>query len=119
MLVFLSGGLLFTVGLLTSYFYALVNLAGADVLVVQLPRSLAVWSSGFLTAGLLVAILTQTRGRVGDAGAIVVRSLIFSLHRLIVVPLAIYRYVRSVVTGRTTWEKTAHGAAIPPGDSDL
>jgi hypothetical protein len=107
---------LFTVGLLTSYFYALVNLAGADVYVVQLPRSLAVWSSGFLTAGLLVAILTQTRGRVGDAGAIVVRSVIFSLHRLIVVPLAIYRYIRSAVTGRTTWEKTAHGAAIPPGD---
>jgi hypothetical protein len=78
-----------------------------------------VWSSGFLTAGLLVAILTQTRGRVGDAGAIVVRSVIFSLHRLIVVPLAIYRYVRSVVTGRTTWEKTAHGATIPPPDSDL
>ena len=119
MLVFLSGALVFTVGLLTSYFYAVVNVAGADVLVVQLPRSLAVWSSGFLTAGLLVAVLTQTRGRVGEAGAIVVRSVIFSLHRLIVVPLAIYRYIRSAVTGRTTWEKTAHGAAIPPGDRDL
>ncbi len=118
MLVFLSGGLLFTLGFLTSYFYGVVNVAGADVLVVQLPRSLAVWSSGFLTAGLLVAVLTQTRGRVGEAGAIVVRSIIFSLHRLIVVPLAIYRYIRSAVTGRTTWEKTAHGAAIPPGDGD-
>jgi 1,2-diacylglycerol 3-beta-glucosyltransferase len=119
MLVFLSGGLLFTLGFLTSYFYAVVNLAGADVLVVQLPQSLAVWSSGLLTAGLLVAVLTQTRGRIGEAGAIVVRSVIFSLHRLIVVPLAIYRYVRSAVTGHTIWEKTAHGAAIPPGDGDL
>ncbi|HVH30311.1 MAG TPA: glycosyltransferase family 2 protein [bacterium] len=119
MVVFLSGGLLFTLGLLTSYFYAVVHVAGADLLVVQLPRSLAVWSSGFLTAGLLAAVLTQTRGRVADAGAIVVRSVIFSLHRLIVVPLAIFHYLRSAVTGRTTWEKTAHGAAIPPGDGDL
>ncbi len=119
MLVFLSGGLLFTLGLLTSYFYAVVNIAGADILVVQLPRSLAVWSSGLLTAGVLVAVLTQTRGRLGEAGAIVVRSVIFSLHRFIVVPLAIYRYIRCAVTGRTTWEKTAHGAAIPPSDGDL
>jgi 1,2-diacylglycerol 3-beta-glucosyltransferase len=119
MLVFLSGALLFTLGLLTSYFYAVVNVADADVLVVQMPRSIAVWSSGFLTAGLLLAVLTQTRGRVGEAGAIILRSVIFSLHRFIVIPLAIYRYVCSAVTGHTTWEKTAHGAAIPPGDRDL
>jgi hypothetical protein len=26
-------------------------------------------------------------------------------------PLAVFRYVRSAITGETTWEKTAHGAS--------
>lgn len=114
MLVFLSGGLLITLGVLTSYFYALLHMAGADVLLVQLPRSTAVWSYGVLTGGLLLAVLAQTRGRVGEAGAVIVRSGVFSLHRLIVVPLAIHRYVHSAITGHTMWEKTAHGSALPP-----
>jgi 1,2-diacylglycerol 3-beta-glucosyltransferase len=119
MLFFLGGGLLITLGLLTSYFYALVNVAGADVLVVKLPRSIAVWSSALLTAGLLVAVLAQTRGRAGTAVVTLVRSGAFALHQLIVVPLAIHRYVQSAITGRTIWEKTAHGASVFPRKGDL
>ncbi len=119
MLIFLSGGLLITLGLLTSYMYALINLAGADVLVVQLPRRIAAWASGLLTAALLLGVLAEVRGRVGEVGLILVRSGVFSLHQLIVVPLAIHRYIRSAITGRTTWEKTAHGASLPPGEHDL
>jgi hypothetical protein len=89
------------------------------VLVVELPRSIAMWSSGLLTAGLLLAVFAQTRGRAGTAGVTLVRSGVFALHQLIVVPLAIHRYVQSAITGRTTWEKTAHGASVSRREGDL
>jgi len=50
---------------------------------------------------------------------VLIRSGIFSLHRLLVVPLAIHRYLRSAITGQTTWEKTAHGLSPSPREHDL
>src|SRR5207244_2570244 len=69
------------------------------------------------------------RGVAGDAGGTArtgvgdrpcPRALrLFSLHRLVVVPLAIHRYVRSAITGHTIWEKTTHGVPVPPREHDL
>ncbi len=119
MLIFLAGGLLVTLALLTSHLYALLDVAGAVVLYRQLPRQITTWASGLLTAGVLLALLVQARGRVWEVVLVLARSGIFSLHRLVVVPLAIHRYVRSAITGRTTWEKTAHGIPLPPHEPDL
>jgi len=109
MLTFLAGGLLVTLAVLTSHLYALLDLLEPVVLYTQLPQPVTTWASGLLTAGVLLAMLVQARGRVGEVVLVLLRSAAFSLHRLIVVPLAIHRYVRAAVTGRTTWEKTAHG----------
>jgi 1,2-diacylglycerol 3-beta-glucosyltransferase len=113
MVVFLSGGLLVTLGLLTSYLYAAVDAAGAIVLYLQLPRAFTTAASVVLSAAVLAALAVQVRGRVWTLVPVVVRSGLFSLHRLLVVPLATYRYIRSAVTGQTTWEKTAHGLSLP------
>lgn len=116
MLIFLAGGLFVTLALLTSHLYALLDVAGAVVLYRQLPRQITTWASGLLTAGVLLAMLVQVRGRVWEVGLVLARSGIFSLHRLVVVPLAIHRYIRSAITGHTAWEKTAHGIPLPPHD---
>ncbi|MDR7588143.1 MAG: glycosyltransferase family 2 protein, partial [Armatimonadota bacterium] len=113
MVVFLSGGLLVTLSLLTSYLYAALDAAGAVVLYLQLPRPLTTAASAALTVAVLTALGLQLQGRVWALMPVVVRSGIFSLHRLLVVPLAVHRFVRSAVTGHTTWEKTAHGLSLP------
>ncbi|TMI71739.1 MAG: glycosyltransferase family 2 protein [Bacillati bacterium ANGP1] len=119
MVIFLSGGLLVTLSLLTTYVFGMIDVAGAVVLYVQLPRRVTTWTSGLLTAGVLLAMLVELRGRLWAVVSVLVRSGLFSLHRLIVVPLAIHRYLRSAITGHTVWEKTAHGATLPPHEHDL
>lgn len=119
MLIFLSGGLIVTLCLLTTYLYAIIDLTGAVVLYLQLPRLLTTWGSGVLTACVLLAMLVELRGRTREVGLVLIRSGIFSLHRLLVVPLAMHRYLRSAITGQTTWEKTAHGLSPSPREHDL
>jgi 1,2-diacylglycerol 3-beta-glucosyltransferase len=119
MLLLLAGGLIVTLCLLTTYLYALIGAAGAVVLYLQLPRWLTTWTSAAITVGVLLAMLVELRGRMGEVGLVLIRSAVFSLHRLIVVPLAIHRYLRSAITGHTTWEKTAHGVPSPPSEHDL
>src|SRR2546427_792277 len=97
----------------------MIDVAGAIGLYVQLPRRLTTWTSGLLTAGVLLAMLVELRGRVWAVASVLVRSGLFSLHRLIVVPLAIHRYLRSAITGHTVWEKTTHGIPVPPREHDL
>lgn len=119
MLMLLAGGLIVTLCLLTTYLYALVGAAGAVVLYAQLPRWITTWIPAMITVVVLLAMLVELRGRMEEIGLVLVRSAVFSLHRLIVVPLAIHRYLRSAITGQTTWEKTAHGAPAPPSEHDL
>jgi len=113
MLVFLGGHLLVTLALLTTYLYAMVDLAGAVVLYLQLPRQATALASVGMTAALVVAVLVERRGRLGPAALTLLRSAVFSAHRLVVLPLAISRYVRSAITGEIAWEKTVHGASRP------
>lgn len=112
MLFFLGGTLVVTLGLLTSYLYAVIDLAGAVVLYLQLPWRLTTWTSAILTASVLLAMAAEARWRVGRVVLVLLRSAVYSLHLLLVVPLAIQRYVRSTITGEMSWEKTAHGLSL-------
>jgi len=111
MLFFLGGALMVTTALLTTYLYALVDLAGADVLYLQLPRRITTVASAAITGSLMVAVLAEYRSRLPAAGLSLARAAAFSVVRLIVMPLAVVRYVRSAITGETSWEKTSHGAS--------
>lgn len=114
MLFFLSGTLIVTLGVLTTYLFAVIDVVGAVVLYLQLPRRLTTWPSAVFTGSLLLAMTVEARWRVWHVAVVLARTVAFSLLRLIVVPLAIRRYVRSAITGDMSWEKTAHGArAIP------
>jgi 1,2-diacylglycerol 3-beta-glucosyltransferase len=111
MLFFLGGALMVTTALLTIYFYALVDLAGAVVLYLQLSRRITTVGSAVLTGALTIGLLAEYRSRLTAAGFSMARTGAFSVVRLIIMPLAVIRYVRSAITGETTWEKTAHGAS--------
>lgn len=112
MLFFLGGTLVVTLGLLTSYLYALIDLAGAVVLYLQLPWRLTTWISATLTASVVLAMAVQAPWQVGRVVLGLLRSAVYSLHLLLVVPLAIHRYARSAITGEMSWEKTAHGTSL-------
>lgn len=111
MLFFLGGALLVTLALLTTYLYALVDVAGAVVLYLQLPRRLTTVGSTAITAAIVIGALIEHRGRPVSSLLALGRLAAFSLHRLVVLPVAVYRYIRSAITGETAWEKTAHGAS--------
>lgn len=111
MLFFLGGALVVTVGLLTTYLYALMDVLGAVMLYIQLPRWLTTWGSIIFSAAFVGTMLVRSRGGVFNAALFVARSVLFSVHRLLVVPLAIHRYIRGALTGEVSWEKTAHGTA--------
>ena len=111
MLFFLGGALVVTTALLTTYLYLLIDLTGAVVLYLQLPRRITTVGSAAITGSLVVGLLAEYRSRLPAAGLFLARSAAFSLARLIVMPLAVLRYVRSAITGETSWEKTAHGAS--------
>lgn len=111
MLFFLGGALAATTALLTIYFYALIDLAGAVVLYLQLPLRITTVGSAAITVALTIGLLAEYRTRLPAAVLSMARTAAFSLVRLVIMPLAVVRYVRSAITGETSWEKTAHGAS--------
>lgn len=111
MLFFLGGTLVVTLALLTTYVYAAIDVAGAVVLYLQLPRRFTTIASAVLTGLVILGALGEHRGRALPAMVTLARLAVFSLHRLIVLPIAVYRYVRSAITGEVAWEKTAHGSS--------
>src|SRR3990172_8321425 len=108
MLFFLAGLLLATLALLTTYTYALIGLAGAVVLFLGIPQEVMAAISAFFTIALVAAVVDERGWSPLAVGGVLLRSAIFSLHRVLVVPLAILRYVHAAVTGRVDWAKTAH-----------
>jgi len=115
MLFFLGGALLVTGALLTTYLYALADVAGAVVLYLQLPRRITTASSVVMSGAIILAAVVEHRARPWPSLLALVRLAAFSAHRLLVLPVAMYRYLRSAITGEMSWEKTAHGAAPHPG----
>jgi 1,2-diacylglycerol 3-beta-glucosyltransferase len=108
MLFFLAGLLLATLALLTTYVYALIGLAGGVVLFLGIPQSVMAGISALFTVALLAAVVDERGWHPMAVGGVLLRGALFSLHRLIVVPLAIARYVGAAMTGRVDWAKTAH-----------
>jgi cellulose synthase/poly-beta-1,6-N-acetylglucosamine synthase-like glycosyltransferase len=111
MLFFLSGSLVSALAVLTGYVYAVIGLAHEAVVFLQLPRQIMVAASSVLTAGLLVAMTTEVGYRPWRLIGVMVRWTLFSFHTLVIVPLAIRRYVYGAVTGHRDWRKTAHEGA--------
>jgi len=105
----LSGTLLGTIGLLTSYLYAMVNAIGIIVIFLHIPAWAMTWASIAISGSVLLGVTVEKRGQPKEVALVVARTAGFSLQLLVVVPLAIYRYIRSAITGERSWEKTAHG----------
>ncbi|MGH2453890.1 MAG: glycosyltransferase [bacterium] len=119
MFFYLAGTLMATLGLLTSYAYALAGLAGVILLFLRLPAAVMGAASLFFTASLLAAVAVGRSWHPAGLMAVLLRSALFALPRLIVVPLAIGHYVRTAWSGRLEWAKTVHlGEAAAEGASD-
>ncbi|MDR7522203.1 MAG: glycosyltransferase family 2 protein [Armatimonadota bacterium] len=107
-LFFLSGALLSTLAAFTGYFYGMLGLTHAAVVFVHLPSRVMVTASAVLTAALLAAVTAEVGLRPDRLAGVLVRWTLFSLHTLLIVPLAIRHYVYGAVTGARDWRKTAH-----------
>ncbi len=108
----LTGSLLVTLGLLTSYLYALINTVGVLVVYLHISPRVMTWAWAAITFSVFVGVIVEKRARPAQVCLVLARSIGFSVHRLLVVPLAIHRYVRSAITGEMSWEKTVHGTSI-------
>ncbi|MGH2405355.1 MAG: glycosyltransferase, partial [bacterium] len=119
MLFFLSGSLLSTLAVLTGYMYALIGFAYGAVVYRQLPSGVMAAASAFLTLGLLVAMSAEVGPHPLRLAATLVRWTVFSLHTIVIVPLAIRRYIYGAITGTRDWRKTTHegSAGITAQDS--
>ncbi|MDR7420594.1 MAG: glycosyltransferase family 2 protein [Armatimonadota bacterium] len=111
MLFFLSGSLLSALAALTGYVYAVIGVVHEAVIFLQLPRQVMVTASGVLTGGLLVAMTAEVGYRPWRLLGVLARWTLFSFHTLVIVPMAIRRYVYTAVTGRKDWRKTVHEGA--------
>ncbi len=111
MLFFLSGSLFSALAALTGYLYAMIGLFHEAVVFLQLPRGVMVTASAVLTAGLFVAMTAEVGYRPWRLAGVMLRWTCFSFHTLIIVPMAIRRYVHTALTGHKDWRKTAHEGA--------
>ncbi len=111
MMFFLSGALVSTLAAMTGYLYAMIGLAHDAVVYIQLPRAALTTASCLLTAGMLGAITAEVGLSPWRLGGVLARWTLFSFHTLVIVPLAIRRYVYGALTGARDWRKTSHEGA--------
>ena len=114
MLFFLSGALLSTLAVLTGYLYAMMGLTHRAVAFIQLPQAVLVSASALLTVGLVAAMTAEVGVRPLRLAGVFARWTLFSFHTLLIVPLAIRRYIYGAVTGARDWRKTAHDGLGSP-----
>lgn len=114
MLFFLSGALLSALAILTGYIYALIGAGHHAVVFLQLPRPVMATASALLTGALLVAVTAEAGVRPLSLAGVLLRWTLFSSHTLVIVPLAIRRYLYSALTGDRDWRKTTHEGVAPP-----
>jgi 1,2-diacylglycerol 3-beta-glucosyltransferase len=116
MLFFLSGSLVSVLVGLTGYIYALIGLVYAGVVFVGVPASIMAGASAMVTVALLASITAEAGWSPLRLGGVLLRWTLFSFHTLVIVPMAIRRYVYGAITGDRDWRKTAHeGAAAHQG----
>ncbi|MDR7482769.1 MAG: glycosyltransferase family 2 protein [Armatimonadota bacterium] len=112
MLFFLSGSLIGALAALTGYAYALVGALLEAVVYIQLPGTLIAWASAALTVAMLAAVTTEVGYHPLRLVGVLGRWTLFSLHTLVIVPLAIWRYVHGALTGARDWRKTSHEGGV-------
>ncbi len=125
-LVFLSGTLILSTSMLTSYLYFLeewvitvttrhLTISSALPVAARQPLYGYYWIVVALTTAASIGIERTTRPV--EVGWFTVRYVLFSMHQIVALPLALYRFGRSVFTGRLEWMKTEHhGVGLPaPG----
>jgi 1,2-diacylglycerol 3-beta-glucosyltransferase len=117
MIFFLSGSLLGTLAVLTSYLYAMIGLAHEAVVFVQLPRQVMGTASAVLTASVVIAMTAEVGLRPWRLAGVLARWTMFSFHTLVIVPMAIRHYVYAAVTGARDWRKTTHEGGAPAQSS--
>jgi 1,2-diacylglycerol 3-beta-glucosyltransferase len=119
MLFFLSGSLLSALAALTGYLYALIGITHEAVVYIQLPTGVMAAASVFLTLGLLGAMTAEVGVRPVRLAGVLARWTMFSFHTIVIVPLAIRRYIYGAITGSRDWRKTAHeGLGVRAGAHD-
>ncbi len=128
-LIFLSGTLVLSTSMLTSYAYLvqgwLINLvtrhltvANALPLAMRQPLYAYYWIVVVLTTAGSIGI--ERTHRLVEVVWFTARYIAFSMHQIVALPLALYRYGRSVFTGRLEWVKTTHhGVGLPALDGLL
>ncbi|MBI3998884.1 MAG: glycosyltransferase family 2 protein [Armatimonadetes bacterium] len=112
-LFFLSGSLLSVLAVLTGYLYAVIGMLLEAVVYIQLPASVMAIASALLTAGVLVGMTGEVGFHPIRLAGVFARWTLYSFHTLVIVPMAIRRYVYGTVTGARDWRKTAHEGVGP------
>ena len=122
-LVFLSGSLVLALSMLTSYVFLaedwFLNFASHRISVFNaLPVAQhQPWYAYYWIVVMLSTVTGIAVERVRTPAGVLVTSaryMLFATHQIVTLPLALFRYVRSVFTGRIEWMKTQHhGAGLP------
>jgi|GEM_PF-503913 1,2-diacylglycerol 3-beta-glucosyltransferase len=121
---FLSGSLVLSTSMLTSYAYLLEDWVLSAVRHrLSVVNALPVAQHQPLYAYYWIVVMLATVGSIGFERtyeplvllAASARYILFAMHQIVTLPLALYRYGRSVFTGRLEWMKTEHhGVGLPP-----
>ena len=122
-LVFLSGSLVLALSMLTSYLFLaedwLLTLSAHRFSVLNaLPVAKhQPWYAYYWIVVMAATVVGIAVERVRTPAGVLltsVRYMLFAAHQIVTLPLALYRYVRSVFTGRIEWLKTEHrGVGLP------
>jgi cellulose synthase/poly-beta-1,6-N-acetylglucosamine synthase-like glycosyltransferase len=123
-LVFLSGSLVLSTSMLTSYAYLIedwtrtlirhrLSVASAFPTAPREPLYTYYWI--VLISTMAMSIAVERTHRPAELLRHSGRYVLFSMHQVVALPLALFRYGRSVFTGRLEWMKTEHrGVGLPP-----
>ncbi|HLW46467.1 MAG TPA: glycosyltransferase family 2 protein [bacterium] len=122
-LVFLSGSLVLALSMVTSYLFLAEDwLLGFGAHRLSVLNALPVaqhqpWYAYYWIIVMMSTVVGIAVERVRTPAGIVVTSaryMVFATHQVVTLPLALYRYIRSVFTGRIEWMKTEHrGLGLP------
>jgi 1,2-diacylglycerol 3-beta-glucosyltransferase len=122
-LVFLSGSLVLGLSMVTSYLFLAEDwLIGLGAHRLTMLNALPVaqhqpWYAYYWIVVMASTVAGIAVERVRAPAAVVIASaryVAFATHQIVTLPLALYRYVRSVFTGRIEWMKTEHrGLGLP------
>jgi 1,2-diacylglycerol 3-beta-glucosyltransferase len=122
-LVFLSGSLVLALSMVTSYMFVaedwLLRLSAHRLSVLNaLPVAQhQPWYAYYWIVVMVSTVVGIAVERVPTPAGVLVSSaryVLFATHQIVTLPLALYRYIRSLFTGRIEWMKTEHrGIGLP------